>query len=136
MTQGIEISTDRSRLDVDLIHRFLAASYWATGRTRETVARSLENSICFGAFAEGRQIGFARVVTDQATFGYLADVFVVEEARGRGVSKLLVASVLAAPELKGIRLLLRTRDAHGLYRRFGFRPAPSPDNLMVLIDPA
>lgn len=131
MTQAVEISTDRSRLDVDLVHGFLSTSYWAAGRSREVVQRSLENSLCFGAYAEGRQVGFARVITDSATFAYLADVFVVPEARGRGISKLLVARILAAPELQGLNVWLKTRDAHRLYERFGFKVVESPENVLV-----
>ena len=117
------VSTDRSRLDVDLIHRFLSEeAYWARGRAREQVERSIENSLNFGAFHGDEQVGFARVVTDKATFAWLADVFVVEEHRGRGLGKMLVAEVMAHPELQDVyRWMLGTADAHELYRRFGFR---------------
>lgn len=127
----LEISTDPDRLDVALIHRWLSEkSYWAAGRSLETVRRSLDNSICFGAYLDGRQAGFARVVTDRATHAWLADVFVLEEYRGRGYSKALVAAALAHPELQGLRRwLLATKDAHGLYAQFGFVPVP-PDRFM------
>ena len=117
----IEIRTEPARLDVDAIHAFLTRSYWASGVTRERVARSLEGSLCFGLFGDGAQIGFARVITDRVTFGYLCDVYVLEAHRGQGLGKRLVEAVRAHPELRGLRrLLLRTRDAHGLYEQFGF----------------
>jgi GNAT superfamily N-acetyltransferase len=132
----VEISTDRNRLDLSLIHAFLASSYWARGIPREVVERSIQNSLCFGAFLDGRQIGFARVVTDFATIAYLADVFVVPEHRGRGVAKALMRAILARPELQGLRrLLLATRDAHGLYAQFGFQPLAHPEQFMTIHHP-
>ena len=127
-----EVSTDRDRLDVALIHRFLAEeSYWARGASRELVARSIEHSLCFGVYADGRQVAFARAVTDRATFAWLADVFVVAEHRGRGVGELLLEAVLAHPELQTLRRwLLATLDAHGLYRRFGFEDTPQARFMM------
>lgn len=119
----LEVSDDRARLDLDVIHGYLARSYWAPGIPRALVARSLEHSLAFGAYLDGRQIGFARVVTDRATFAWLADVFVLEEHRGKGVSKRMLECVLSHPELQGLRrFLLATRDAHTLYERYGFRP--------------
>jgi GNAT superfamily N-acetyltransferase len=119
---NVEISTDRSRLDLDLIYRYLSfESYWARGRTREEIERAIEHSIPFGAYRDGGQIGFARVVSDRATFAWLADVFVLPDHRGAGVGKQLVPAVLEHPELRAMRRwLLATADAHGLYRRFGF----------------
>jgi RimJ/RimL family protein N-acetyltransferase len=133
----IEVSTDPSRLDVGLIHEFLSTrSYWAEGRSRETVERSIANSLCFGAYADGRQIGFARVATDRAVFAYIMDVFVVPEQRGRGVATRLLECLLAHPDLQGLRLIaLRTRDAHPLYARFGFTAMPDPESLMVVLAP-
>lgn len=127
-----EVSTDRGRLDVGLIHRFLAEdSYWARGVSREVVERSLENSLCFGVYAGGSQVAFARAVTDRSTFAWLADVFVVEEHRGRGVGELLVRAVLSHPELQTLRRwLLATADAQGLYRRFGFEDSPEARFMM------
>lgn len=132
---NIEISTDADRLDLDMIHRWLSEeSYWAQGRPRELMQRSFDNSICFGAYLEDRQVGFARVVTDRTTFAWLADVFILDEYRGRGYGKALVAAVLAHPELQGLRRwLLATRDAHGLYAQSGFVPVP-PERFMELID--
>jgi GNAT superfamily N-acetyltransferase len=120
---GYEISTDKARLDLDRIHRFLSAeAYWSPGVPREVVERSIENSICFGVYsAEGEQVGFARVVSDRATFAWLADVYIESEHRGDGLGKRLVATVLEHPELQGLRRwMLGTADAHELYRRFGF----------------
>jgi uncharacterized protein len=133
---GVTISTDRALLDLDAIHGFLAGSYWAAGISRETVARSIANSLCFGAYDGGRHVGFARVISDYATYAYLADVFVAESHRGRGVCKALMAAVVAHPSLKGLRrFMLGTRDAHDLYRRFGFRSVKDPETWMEIADP-
>jgi GNAT superfamily N-acetyltransferase len=118
---SITLCDEPARLDVDAIHAYLTRSYWAEGVSRERVARSLERSLCIGAFDGAQQIGFARVISDFVTFGYLCDVYVLEAYRGRGVGKRLVAAVRAHPELSSLRrLLLKTRDAHGLYEPFGF----------------
>lgn len=132
-----EISTDPMRLDVTLVHEFLtSASYWAKGRSRVTVERALANSLCFGAYQDGRQVGFGRVVTDRAVFAYLMDVFVLPDHRGRGVGKTLMRAVVAHPDLQGLRLfLLRTKDAHSLYAQFGFLPLPDPETTMVIQGP-
>ncbi len=126
------ISTDPSLLDVPLIHDFLAnRSYWATGRPLEVARRSLENSLCFGLYECGNQVGLARVVTDRATFAWLCDVFVLEAFRGRGLSKWFIARVMSHPVLQGVRrVLLGTRDAHGLYERYGFTPLADPSRFM------
>ena len=118
------VSDDRSRLDLGVIHRFMSGeSYWAAGISESIMARAMAHSLCFGLFQEGEQIGFARVVTDRATFGYLCDVFVGQSHRGRGLGKWLVECVVAHPDLQGLRrLALMTRDAHELYRPLGFRP--------------
>jgi GNAT superfamily N-acetyltransferase len=119
---GYAISTDRDRLDVDYVHAFLTTSYWSPGVRRDVVERAIAGSLCFGLYApDGAQAGFARVVTDRATFGYLADVFVGEEHRGGGLGVWLVQTVLEHPELTGLRRwILATADAHELYARFGF----------------
>jgi GNAT superfamily N-acetyltransferase len=116
------ISTDPSLLKVDTIHRYLSGeSYWAKNIPREIVEKSMENSLCFGIYHDARQIGFARLVTDKATFAYLADVFIVTEHRGLGLSKWLMEVIHAHPELQGLRRwVLGTRDAHGLYEQFGW----------------
>jgi GNAT superfamily N-acetyltransferase len=130
--EGIEVSTDRARLDVALIHRFLStSSYWALGRSREDVERSIAHSFCFGAFISDGQIGFARVVTDFTVFGYLADVFVVPEWRAQGVGKRLIGAMLEHPRLQGVGLLLRTKDAHPFYRSLGFESPRNLDELMA-----
>ncbi len=128
----VEISTDPTRLDRELIYRFLSKeSYWARGVPREIVERAIANSIPFGVYLGEAQIGFARVVTDRATHGWLADVFILEEYRGRGYGKALVAAILEHPELQGFRRwLLATKDAHGLYAQFGFEPLPEPGRFM------
>jgi len=120
----VEISTDRDRIDRALVHRFLSEeSYWARSRTREQNDRIIDASLCFGAYEDGRQIAHARVVTDTVAFGYLGDVFVVREARGRGVGKALMEAVLAHPDVESVaRFVLVTDDAHGLYAQYGFRP--------------
>jgi N-acetylglutamate synthase-like GNAT family acetyltransferase len=128
-----EISTDRGRLDVALIHDFLRSSYWAQGIPRAVVERSIEHSLCFGAYLDGRQVGFARVISDFAVIAYIADVFVVPERRGRGISKLLMRAILEHPDLQGLRrFLLATRDAHGLYAQFGFGPLTHPEYFMTI----
>lgn len=136
---GYVISTDPARLDLDVIHRFLAEdSYWAQGIQREVVERSVRESCCFGLFEEasGALVGFARVITDYATFGYLGDVFVLPAHRGRGLSKWLVSEVLAHPSLQGFRRwMLATRDAHGLYSQHGFTPVAEPAWLMQILRP-
>jgi GNAT superfamily N-acetyltransferase len=130
-----EVTTDRSRLDIDLIHEFLSSeSYWAENIPRGVVERSIENSLCFAVFEGEGQAGFARVITDYAVFAYLADVFVVPEHRGRGVSKLLMKAIREHPLLQGLRRWhLVTRDAHGLYRQFGFRELENPERHMEIL---
>lgn len=131
-----EVSTERSRLDVALIHDFLRSSYWAKNIPRSVIDKSIEGALCFGVYHDGRQVGFARVITDFATFGYIADVFVVPEHRGRGLSRILMQAILAHPPLQGLRrLLLATRDAHGLYAQFGFKPLANPEDFMTLHNP-
>lgn len=132
----IEIRTGRAAQDVDAIHAYLTRSYWASGISRERVARSLEQSLCFGLFDGARQIGFARVVTDSTTFAYLADVFVLEAYQGRGLGKRLVAAVRAHPDLADLRrFVLWTRDAHGLYEQYGFTRLGDQPGLMGVIRP-
>jgi GNAT superfamily N-acetyltransferase len=125
------VTSDPNRLDLDAIHGFLVGSYWAAGIPREVVERSLRHSICFGAFDGDRQVGFARVISDRATFAYVADVFVLPSHRGRSIGKGLMTCITSHPELQNLRLwALFTRDAHGLYRQHGFREARYPDRLM------
>ena len=131
-----EVTTDSSRLDLDAIHAYLTRSYWSPGIPKATVARAIEHSVCAGAYLGADQVGFARVVTDRASFGYLADVYVLEAHRGQGLSKALVGTLLAHPDLQNLRrLMLTTRDAQGLYSRFGFKPLAAPDRFMELHKP-
>lgn len=134
---GFALSTDKTRLDVDAIHDFLAhSSYWAQGRPREVVVRTIESSMCFGIYDGTRQAAFARVVTDCATFAWVCDVFVVEEYRGRGLGKWLMESIVTHPDLRGLRrILLATRDAHGLYSQYGFIPLDEPGRFMHRFNP-
>jgi GNAT superfamily N-acetyltransferase len=131
------ISDDQARLDRALIHRFLSErSYWAQGVPREIVDRSIDHSLCFGVYRAGKHVGFARVVTDFATFAWLADVFIIEEERGQGLSKKLVAAIVAHPQLQGLRrFLLGTLDAHGLYAQFGFAPIQQVERFMEIHRP-
>lgn len=125
---SIEISDDPSRIDLDLVHRFLdAESTWAQGIPRATLEKAIRHSLCFGAYEDGRQVGFARVITDRATYGYLCDVFTVRECRGRGISRLLVEAVLAHPDIAGLRRFnLVTSTAAGLYAKYDWKPLASP----------
>jgi uncharacterized protein len=134
---GLLISTDAARLDLDVIHNFLATeSYWAQGVPREVIARSIANSLCFGVYDGERQVGFARVISDYATFAYLADVFVIKEYRGHGLSKELMDAVTSHPHLQGLRLwTLRTADAHELYKKYGFTAPVRPERQMERADP-
>src|SRR5277367_2267684 len=135
MTVAFEISTDKSRLDLGMIHGFLAGeSYWVPGISRENVEKSIQHSLCFGAYTEGRQVAFARIVTDYVRFAHLLDVFVLKDFRGRGLSKLLMGSVLSHPELRSVlKFSLGTQDAHGLYAQFGFAAPASPERQMELV---
>jgi GNAT superfamily N-acetyltransferase len=130
------MTDDPNAVDLAVVHGFLTTSYWAPGIPKETVARGIANSLPFSIFLESRQVGFARAVTDRATFAYLADVFVVEDQRGQGLGSWLVETVLGHPELQGLRRwLLITRDAHALYRKFGFTAVLDTSRLMTRHDP-
>lgn len=136
-TPPLRLSTDAAEMDADAIHAYLnGESYWARGIPRETVARSIRNSLCFGVFDGGAQVAFARVVTDRATFAYLADVYVLPPYRGRGISRWMMEAVTAHPELQRLRRwMLMTQDAHGLYAGYGFRPLAHPDRAMERAHP-
>ncbi|MBN8596100.1 MAG: GNAT family N-acetyltransferase [Planctomycetes bacterium] len=156
---NFQISTEKALLDVDAIFAFLSTCYWSPGIARARVERAIENSMCFGVYEIGKvidggseasrthpqppptgrglrkQVGFARVITDKATYGYIADVFVLEEYRGRGLSKMLMKAIVEHPELQGMRrLCLMTRDAQGLYAQFGFAATPDPARYMEVVD--
>ncbi len=131
------ISTDPARVDLDVACAFLERSYWAHGITRELVARSIEGSLNFGLYLRDSQIGFARVITDYATFGYVADVFVLEEHRGKKLGVWLMETIRAHPELQSLRVWrLATKDAHTLYEKVGFRALAHPERMMEIVDPA
>ena len=129
------ISTDRARLDLNVIHGFLTNCYWSKGIPREIVSRAIEHSLCFGVYdGGGAQVGFTRVVSDFATYAYIADVFVLESHRGRGLGKALMERIVQHPALQGLRRWgLSTLDAHGLYAQFGFTPPKFPDRYMEIL---
>jgi GNAT superfamily N-acetyltransferase len=134
------ISDDSSKIDLDAVHAYLTRSYWAEGIPREVVRRAVENSLCFGVYQldgeRNRQIGFARAITDRATYAYLADVYILETHRGQGLARWLMECLLGHPDLLGLRRWgLVTRDAHGLYQRYGFRPLADPSRHLELHDP-
>ena len=135
---GFTISTDKARLDVPAIHDFLAHfSYWARNVPLSTVQKSIENSLCFGIYDGNKQVGFARVITDYAVFAYLADVFILEAYRGRGLAKWLITCIVSYPELQNLRRwMLATKDAHGLYAQYGFNPLSKPERFMEASQPA
>jgi GNAT superfamily N-acetyltransferase len=133
---GFLISTDPARLDVAAIHAYLSRSYWAAGIPMAVVERSIHGALCFGVYADDRQIGLARVITDRATFAYLADVYILESHRGHGLGKWLMSVIMAHPDLQGLRrFALATRDAHGLYARYGFTPLLAPERHMEIARP-
>ena len=129
---GLEISTDRSRLDIDVIHTFLSQqSYWAQGRPRAAVEQTIQHSLCFGAYLNYAQVGFGRVVTDYAVIGYVADVFVLPAFRRRGIGKALVKAIVEHPSVAGLKVvLLRSMDSRSLYAQFGFTAIPQPEEMM------
>jgi GNAT superfamily N-acetyltransferase len=131
------LSTDPRLLDISVIHGFLTKCYWAKGIPRDVVARSIENSLCFGIYKEDAQVAFARVVSDFATYAYIGDVFVLEAHRGQGLSKWMMQAITSHPALQGLRRwTLLTRDAHALYASFGFKPLRTPEHYMELHNPA
>ena len=135
--QRYRISTRQQDIDLEFVHDFLSQSYWAKGIPKQTLATALSNSLCFSVLKDtNTQVGFARVITDKATFAYLADVFIVESERGTGLSKWLLSDIASYPELQGLRrMMLATKDAHGLYQQFGFEPITEPEMLMQIWRP-
>ena len=135
-TEDYQVSSDPKLLEVAIIHGFLSQSYWAKNIPRELMDRAIRNSLCFGVYLEKKQVGFARVITDQATFAYLADVFILPEHRGHGLSKMLMSFILEDSRLQGLRrFLLATLDAHGLYSQFGFQPLSHPEHFLTIHKP-
>jgi GNAT superfamily N-acetyltransferase len=131
--QHYEVSEDKSRIDFDVVHEFLSQSYWAAGIPRETLRRAIDNSMCIGVYAGAEQVGFARVVTDKATFAYLADVFVLASHRNNGLSRLILDFIESHPDLAGVRRkMLITRDAHGLYQKYGYDSPKNPENILEI----
>lgn len=127
------ISTDQTLLDIDVLHAFLKQTYWSSGIPKEILQNAINNSLCFGVYEEKKQIGFARAISDFSTFAYLADVFIIESYRGKKLSSWLMQTIVSHPQLQGLRCwLLRTRDAHGLYKKFGFSQPKSPENYMEI----
>jgi GNAT superfamily N-acetyltransferase len=135
--ENFTISTDKNKLDIPYIHRYLSKeSYWAANVPLDIVQRSIDQSLCFGIYDGEKQIGFARIITDEATFGYLADVFIDVSYRGRGLSKWLIQVILELPFIPVLRrFMLATRDAHGLYEQFGFTPITMPELFMQIHRP-
>ena len=137
MVEDFRISSNFEEMDPDAIHAYISKSYWAKNIPIATLLRAMENSLCFGVFDKmGAQVGFARTVTDYATYAYLADVYILEEFRGKGLSKWLMSEVMCHPKLKGLRRIsLATRDAHSLYEKFGFKPLATPEIFMEAWNP-
>jgi len=136
LPEGYVISTDSSLLDLDVIHGFISQSYWAKDMPKALVEKMLKNSLCFGVYRQKAQVGFARIISDYATFAYLADVFILSEDRGKGLSKALVATIMAHPDVQGLRRwMLVTLDAQGLYEQFGFKPVAHPERHMEIHRP-
>ena len=141
--KGFNISTDNNLIDFELVYSFISQSYWAKGIPVNTMRKAIDNAFCFGVYAEPkasteklRQVGFARMITDKATFAYLADVFILEEFRGLGLSKFLVEHIISHPDLQGLRrIMLATKDAHGLYKQYGFKEIEYPEMLMQIWQP-
>jgi len=130
----IEISTDKSKLQIEVIHQFITNAYWAKGRTMAEVKKTIDHCFCFGVYLDGEQIGFARVATDYTVFAYLMDVFILQEYRGKGYSKQLIEAIQQAEELQSCKVwMLKTADAHGLYKQFGFTELKQPEKVMERI---
>jgi N-acetylglutamate synthase-like GNAT family acetyltransferase len=137
LKMGYEITTDKSLIDFEVVYNYLNDdSYWAQGIPKEKLKKAIENSICFSVLKEKEQVGFARVISDQATFAYICDVFILPKARGNGLSKWLMQTIMNHPDLQGLRRWsLATFDAHGLYKQFGFKEISRPDRWMEIFKP-
>jgi len=129
------ISTDRRKLNIEVIHGYLKNAYWSKNKPKALVKKAIKGSICFGVYNKRQQVGFARVITDSTTFGYLADVFILPEFQGKGLGKLLIKTIMECPDFQGFRSWsLATKDAHGLYAQFGFKPLAEPEKRMLKIN--
>jgi len=136
MVSKYRITTEIEQMDFDVIHEFLSNSYWAQGIPKETLMNAMNNSLCFAVLFENNLVGFARMITDKSTYAYLADVFILDPHRGKGLSKTLMDKIIDHPELQGLRrMVLATRDAHGLYKKYGFTPLANPHTFMELWKP-
>lgn len=135
--ERFRVSNQLEQMNIDLIHQVISRSYWAKGIPKATLEKALAHSLCFGVFDENdTQVAFARMITDRATFAYLGDVFVVEERQGEGIARVLMDSIVAHPDLQGLRrIMLATRDAHGLYEKYGFTPIANPESLLQVWHP-
>ena len=135
--KGYWISTDINDFDLDVIHSFLTKSYWSPGIPKETLRKGISNSLSFAVLTDaGQQVGFARMITDKATYAYLADVFILDSARGKGLGKWLIQTIKEHPDLQGLRrVVLITKDAHGLYEKYGFKPLAHPERMMEIVQP-
>ncbi|MPM50903.1 hypothetical protein SDC9_97649 [bioreactor metagenome] len=132
---GFTVTTDKEKIEIDILHNFINQSYWANGRTKQTIITSIENSLCFSMFKGEKQIGFARVITDYATFAYLCDVYIEEDYRGNGLGIWMLECILNYPNLLDLKKwLLATRDAHELYRKFGFYSLSNPEKYMEIVN--
>jgi len=132
---GFTVTTDKEKIEIDILHNFINQSYWANGRTKQTIITSIENSLCFSMFKGEKQIGFARVITDYATFAYLCDVYIEEDYRGNGLGIWMLECILNYPNLLDLKKwLLATRDAHELYRKFGFYSMSNPEKYMEIVN--
>ncbi len=130
------ISTDKSKIDIEYVHGFLSNSYWSPGVPMQTVKKAMSGSLCFGVYENDKQVGYARIITDTATFAYLADVFIDENYRGKGLGKWLIKVILQHPDLQGLRrIILATKDAHALYAQFGFVPFATPERWLAFSPP-
>ncbi|KAB2845857.1 MAG: GNAT family N-acetyltransferase [Melioribacteraceae bacterium] len=137
VSKAYHISTDKSKLNLQIIHKFLSEdSYWSKNIPVEIVKKGIENSLCFGVYFNDEQVGFARIITDYVSFGYLADVFILPDHRGKGLSKWLMEEIMNYPDIKGLRrIMLATADAHELYRKYGFTTPANPDRIMEVHRP-
>ena len=136
MIENYRISTNKDEMDIKSIHSYLTSCYWSRGVSENIIQLAIDNSLCFGVFQQKEQVGFARLITDYATFAYLADVYILEKHKGKGLSKWMLKEIMEYPQLQGLRrIVLATRDAHSLYEKFGFKELSSPETFMEIWSP-